>query len=49
MLNRKTSLDGSISYYDEDGNIILSVKDYPIIDYETHEIIGYETVSVDQD
>ena len=39
--------DGTYIYRDDDRNINLAVKDHPIYDEDTSEIIGYETVTAD--
>lgn len=36
--------DGTYIYRDSNGSVILAVKDCPIYDKDTQEIIGYETV-----
>ena len=39
--------DGTYIYRDENGNVSLALKDQPILDEDTNEIIGYETLSAD--
>ena len=36
--------DGTYIYRDSNSSVILAVKDFPIYDKDTQEIIGYETV-----
>lgn len=45
MSNLELKPDGTFVYYDSDGNTLLSVKDSPIYDADTSEIVGYETIS----
>ncbi|SDA38984.1 hypothetical protein SAMN02910275_00151 [Butyrivibrio sp. INlla18] len=36
--------DGTCVYQDDNGNDILKLKDYPVYDKDSGELIGYETV-----
>ncbi len=36
--------DGTYIYRDSNGSVILAVKDFPVYDKDTQEIICYETV-----
>ena len=46
MIKPTLKSDGTFEYKDSNGNISLVLKDQPIFDEGTNEIIGYETVCV---
>lgn len=47
MRNPKVKPDGTYIYRDDNGNVLLALKDQPIFDEDTNEIIGYEATSID--
>ncbi len=47
MISPEIKSDGTYIYRDSNGSVILAVKDFPVYDKDTQEIIGYETVGTD--